>query len=255
MLTGLASLKSLLGNVGGTALASVERGSMAPLKEFFSPTTAREALAAFKAGTTSGAMGTMAAPTSGIEKAIEKVNLPGRFMGAMDTASRSALERAGMTSEEAAKEMLQAPVWGSLNKQLSTPLGRYFVPFRRTPFNQITEGLQTMQDWSTPGKAAANVIAGGAGAFTGAEAEDPKTLALTTALAGRRGLTAAAAGAAARFFKTGSKRKAAEAIQGMSPISDYSLSEGVAGPLSGNPLNPPAAIPAWSYLKSLFGVQ
>src|SRR5882724_2512503 len=50
MLSGMAPLKSLLGNVGSSAYSSIERGSMAPLREMLSPTTAREALAEFKAG-------------------------------------------------------------------------------------------------------------------------------------------------------------------------------------------------------------
>ena len=253
MLSGLAPLKSFLGNVGGSVYSSIERGSLAPLQEFFSPATAREALAEFKAGPNYAAAG----PATG----ITKLNLPGRVMGAMDTAAQSALKRAGLTGEEAAREMLQAPLGESaLTKSLvDNPVAEYLVPFRRTPFNQLSEGLASFkpENLQTAGQRAALATALGTGAATGYLADDPKTIALGTAASGRRGLPFAMAAGATRALTTGSKRKGADVIQGMSPVSDYSLAEGAIGPaMDPTQIIPkPAAFSAIEYLKKLFGVE
>lgn len=253
MLSGLAPLKSLLGNIGGSAYSSIERGSLNPLKEMLSPTTAREAVAAFKQGPNYAAAG----PATG----ITKFNIPGRIMGALDEASQGALQRAGLTKAEAAREMLQTPLGKSpLTESLANnPVADYLVPFRRTPFNQLSEGLGSFkpENLATTGQRAALATALGTGAVTGATVEDPKTIALGTAASGRRGLPFALAAGATRALTTGSKRKGADVIQGMSPVSDYSLSEGVLGPVvDPTQLIPkPAALKAYDYLKSLLGLE
>lgn len=253
MLSGLAPLKSFLGNVGGSVYSSIERGSLEPLREMLSPTTARDALAAFKAGPNYAAAG----PATG----ITKFNLPGRVMGALDTAAQNALVRAGLTPEEAAKEMLQAPLGKSAMTEslVKNPVAEYLVPFRRTPFNQLSEGLASFkpENLQTTGQRAALATALGTGALAGYEAEDPKTIALGTAASGRRGLPFAMAAGATRALSTGSKRKGADVIQGMSPVSDYSLAEGAIGPVMDptQVLPKPAALSAYDYLKKLFGIE
>ncbi len=249
MLSGLATPKSLLGNVGGSVYSSIERGSLAPLKEMLSPATVRDAVSTFKAMPNT--------EMSGPATAITRFNLPGRVMGAMDTAAQNALQRAGLTDIEAKAEMLQAPLPQGLATALENPVMDYLVPFRRTPFNQLIEGGKSFAP-QTKGQALALGTSLATGAATGAMAEDPKTIALGTAFSGRRGLPFALAAGAGRYLASGSKAKGMDAIQGMSPVSDYSLGQGVVGPLA-TPMSglipKPAAIGAYDYLKKLLGMQ
>lgn len=269
MLTGLAPLKSFLGNVGGSAYASIEKGSLAPLRQMLSGQTVKDAVSAFKNG----------ASYSGIPTTkLTKWNIPGRVMGAMDEAAQKALVRSGVmhdsqevsdliskgmshvdavkesATKAAQREMLQAPIGGQLKDALETPAGQYLVPFQRTPVNQFIEGLKSFTDLNTKGKVAAQATAYGTGALTGSEAEDPRTIAIGAALSGRRGLPFAASAALARYNKTGSKRSGAEALQGTSPVSDYSISEGVYGPITGK-IAPLAFPRAYDYLRSMLGMK
>lgn len=250
MLSGLAPLKSLLGNIGGSAYASIERGSMAPLTEMLSPTTAKEAWNTFKSA--AGPTQTSAGPATG----LTRWNIPGRIMGSLDQASQSALMRAGFSQADAAKEMLQAPVRGGLvDSMTNNPVAEYLFPFKRTPMNQMTEGLESVapRNLRTTGQKVALGTAIGTGAATGYEADDPKTIAMGTAFSGRRGLPFAAGAAVGRYARSGSKRAAADALQGMTPISDYSLQEGILEPTKVIPK--PAAISAWDYLRSMLGMD
>jgi hypothetical protein len=252
MLSGLAPLKSALGNVGSSVYGSIERGSLEPLKEMFSPKTLEDAVATFKAGPSYTGSG----PASG----LSKWNLPGRVMGSMDTAAQNALVRAGYTPEEAGVAMLQGKLPPGLTKPLSNPVMEYLIPFRRTPFNQLLEGGKAIGQGltGTTGQKAALATAVGTGAATGALAEDPKSIALGTAFSGRYGLPFALAAGAGRMLSSGSKAKGAEAIQGMSPVSDYSLAEGVLDPIS-DPARSlglkPAAVPAFDYIRKLLGMD
>jgi hypothetical protein len=255
MLSGLAPLKSLLGNIGGTAYSSIERGSLAPLRELFSSQTVREAIDAFK-------QGAQYQPITGPATAITKVNIPGRFMGALDQASQFALQRAGLTSEEAAKEMLQAPLGKSTftDALKDNPIADYLIPFRRTPFNQLTEGLASMKptNLASTGQKVALATALGTGALTGATLEDPKAIGLGTALSGRRGVPFAIGAAAGRTLSTGNKRQGAEPLLGIAPVSDYSLAEGITKPFVdplGSIIPVPSAVSAYTTLKKWLGIE
>lgn len=254
MLSGLAVPKSVLGNLGAVTAASIERGSMAPLRELVSTQTASDVLQALKSGTQSGNLGPPAT-------ALAKYNPFGRLMGAFDEATQKALVRGGLTPEEAAREVLQAPLPHRLQQALENPVAQYLIPFRRTPFNQLMEGMKTFEalaPGASTGQRAALGTALAGGFTTGAAAEDPKTIALATAAGGRYGLPVASAAMLGRYFRTGNKRAAAEAGQGLSPVSDYSLQEGVLGPVT-TPLSKivprPAAVPAMEYIRSFFGVR
>jgi hypothetical protein len=254
MLSGLAPAKSVLGNVGATVYSGIERGSLAPLRELFSPKTARDAVQAFRQGAQSATV-----PSSGT--VIAKANIPGRVMGALDQATRGALMRAGLSSDEAAREVLQAPLGKNrFTQALASPVGQYLVPFQRTPFNTLIEGLETLrpENLQTIGQKAALGTSIASGAATGAAAEDPRTIALGTAFSGRRGLPFAASAAATRYLQGASKRDASEVLQGISPVSDYSLSQGLLAPVT-DPLHAiapkPAAIPAFAYIRSLLGLK
>ncbi len=238
MLTGLALPKSLLGNIGGAAMESIERGSMGPLKEMLRlPTNVKNAVAAFKEGATYQGV-----PASAWA-------LPGRLLGATDEAAQAALVRSGLSAEEAATAMLQTPLGKNrITDALSTPLGNYLVPFRRTPINQGIGALETMNDWSTPGKTAANLASIGTGAATGYGTEDKTTPALGAAAMGRRGGPFLGGALAGRLAAGASGRKAADVMQGISPVSDYSISEGIAGPLA-------LTIPKPALWRLLFGSE
>jgi hypothetical protein len=183
-------------------------------------------------------------------------------MGAFDTAAQNAFVRAGFTPKEAAAEMLQKPLGSNpLTDSLKhNPVADFLIPFRRTPMNQFSEGFNALkpsnlQTWGQRARLGTTV---GAGALTGAEAEDPKSIALGTALAGRQGLPFAAAAGIMRALTSGSKTKGAEAMQGLSPVSDYSLSQGVIGPFmdpTKTILPKPAAIGAVDYLRKLLGMD
>ena len=225
MLTGLAIPKSLIGNLGAGVTTAIEEGSTAPLKEMLRlPTNVKNAVQAFREG----------GQYEG--QPMSKWALPGRILGATDEAAQAALGRAGIPREEAAKTMLQSELdlGPQLRSALGTKLGQYLVPFRRTPFNQLAGGLETMADWGTTGKAAANAAALGGGFATGEETEGVTPTALGAAFFGRRGLPFAAGSMLGKMAKGDTKREAAKVMQGASPVSDYSLIEGLQAPLEGN---------------------
>lgn len=243
MLTGLAIPKSLLGNLGAGITTSIEEGSTAPLKEMLRlPTNVRNAVDAFKRGATYQGQ-----PTS-------KWAIPGRILGATDEAATAALQRAGIAPEAAAKTMLQSEVdlGPQVRGALDTRLGQYLVPFRRTPINQAVGALDTMSDWSDRGKVAANAAALGGGFITGEESEGVGPTIAGTALMGRRGLPFAGASLIGKLAKGDSRREAAKVMQGASPVSDYSITEGISGPAEGLIQgDPTASVPVPAILRLL----
>jgi len=225
MLTGLAGPKSLIGNLGAGVTTAIEEGSTAPLKEMLRlPTNVKNAVTAFREG----------GQYQG--QPMSAWALPGRILGATDEAAQAALGRAGIPAEQAAKTMLQSEVdlGPQVRGALNTKLGQYLVPFRRTPINQAVGALETMGDWSTPGKAIANATALGSGFATGEETEGVVPTGLGAAFFGRRGLPFAAGSALGKMAKGDTKREAAKVLQGASPVSDYSIAEGIQGPFEGN---------------------
>lgn len=219
MLSGLAVPKSILGNIGGATVASAERGTMEPLRQLFSRQMLRDIKGAWRdiPATVDPAYGTtLAGPT------------PGRAMGAIDTATRKAMQRAGLTEEEAAREILQAPLTGRLASTLDSPAARYFVPFRRTPFNQFLEGFDTLKGTHP------RVLAGatGAGAIHGAATADekyPVSLGLGTAAAARYGLPYALGALVGR--KLAGARTSAGIAGSVLPVSEYGITSSVEAPL------------------------
>lgn len=248
MLSGLASLKSMLGNAGSAAYSSIERGSMAPLKEMFSGETLKDFGQAWKAGTqyedVAGSVPTLAS----------KANVFGRFMGSADTAAQNALKRAGMTEQEAAIEMLQRPLPHALSESLDSPVMRYAVPFRKTPFNQFAEGARTLGDWETTGKKVANAVSVGQGMATGMSTDDPTATALSISAGGKRGMGVAVGDVLGRLMNGESANKAGQGIQGMSPVADTSLGRSVTQPFT-DPIGmfKPAAVSSIDKLLAMFG--
>lgn len=230
MLTALAIPKSLTGNLGAGVTESIERGSLDPLKEMLRlPTNVRNAVQAFREG----------GQYQG--QPMSKWAIPGRILGATDEAAQAALVRAGVTPKRAAEVMLQNEVnlGPQVSAALNTPAGQYLVPFRRTPVNQAVGGLQTMFGpgaWSGKGNVINNALALGSGFATGEASDEGAILptAFGTAAFGRRGLPFAAASMLGKMSKGESNREAAKVMQGTSPVSDYSVIEGIQGPFEGN---------------------
>lgn len=228
MLSGLALPKSILGNIGGTAVASAERGTLEPLRQLFSRQTLRDVREAYRtlpARTDPSYGTTLPGPT------------PGRVMGAVDEGTRKALTRAGLTDEEAAAEILQAPLTGRLASALESPAARYLIPFRRTPFNQFIEGFETLKG----GHPAVLGTALGAGAVHGAATADeryPLSLGLGTAAAARYGLPYVLGAVGGRTL-SGARTSAGIAGSAL-PVSEYGLTSSVEAPT--RPFTEPALL-------------
>lgn len=235
MLSGLATPKSILGNVGAAGTASLERRSMAPLKELFSRKTASDIGTFIKHGTP---------VREGVEEGV-RINPIGRVMGAFDEATRNALERAGLTEQEAERLLLRSPeyVSGGLQKALDTPVGEMFVPFRRTPFNVLGGGFRSTMEH--PGIAAGAL---GAGAALGAGTDtDPYVMAGVSPITSVYTLPFLGGAALGRYVRSGGKRNEVEELTaGLSPVPEYSFVSGLT-----RPVREPAAISALRRIMEL----
>ena len=236
MLSGFAPLKSLLGNVGGTAIQAAETKSMEPLRQLFSRQTGRDIAEAYKNPSFHPSYGT---------DLPKWLPTPGRAMGALDMATQKALVRAGSTPEEAARTMFQAPVTGRLGDVLESEAGRYLVPFRRTPVNQFLEGFDILKTRQHPA-----ILAGtaGAGAVHGAATADeryPFSIGLGTAAAAKYGVPYALGALAGRTLASG--RQGAGIAGTILPVSEYGIQQAIADPLQ--PLREPAALRALRRLR------
>jgi len=208
MLSGLAVPKSMLGNVGAHAFASLEGKSLKPLKEMLNT---GENWKNLKAGWKAGAV----TPDAN-DLGFSKFNLPGRVMGAFDEMSTKSLMRAGVSEKEAKELLLTAPNAFGESIGGNTPIGRLLVPFQKTPANTFKQGLN--RSYKHP------LIGAGAGAVglaAGTQTEDPKKIALASALMGPYALP----------FLLGALPTAGEkAIQGFSPIPEWSVHKALADP-------------------------
>lgn len=244
MLSGFALPKSLLGNGGAALTASIERGSLAPIKEMFSGQTLRDAAAAFKRGP-------LPNTHTGSSVNLPKIlSLPGRAMGAFDEAAQGALQRAGLTAEQATNEVLQTPLgknFGSFGESMEGPVASYLHPFRRTPFNQFIEGHKAIGrvtgGTATRGQKAALGAYGAAGAVHGAatsEDNTPLSIPLAIAASGRHGLPYGVAALIARYA-TGGKNGGGIAGSVL-PVSEYGFEQSL-GDVT-KPFRKPAALSA-----------
>ena len=238
MLSGLAVPKTILSNIGGAAIASAERRSMAPLKELLSSQTLRDVAREYKSGAARHIMS--AGTASG--KAIHG---PGRLIGAIDTATQNAMQRAGITAEEAERLAFQTPLnknFGKLGDTLESPAAHYLVPFRRTPFNVFREGFETMKPKNLQDPVQKLLLGGavGAGAAHGAATADtshPMSLGLGAAASNRYAVPYLLAAAGGRALAGG---RDPESVAGeVLPVSEYGLASGITNPTQ-SLLNPAA---------------
>lgn len=258
MLTGLAIPKATLGSAGGATIASVERGSLKPLKELFSRQTLRDIGTQYKAG----APGHIQAAT----QTGKAMHGPGRALGAIDNAFQGAMKRAGVSPEYAEELAFQTPLgkhYGPFGEALDSPVMRYLQPFRRSPFNQYFLGARETRhamggapmidarDARAIGMHLAQGVKGkvpmdqrlanirrallyssaGVGAAHGAATADerfPLTMGLGLAAANRYALPYAAGAIAGRTLAGGldPTALAGEVL----PISEYGLGSGIADP-------------------------
>lgn len=229
MLSGLAVPKSLLGNLGAGVIESIERGSMRPLRELLSTETLKDVGRAYKE-----------AAQVGPALQGSAVHGPGRVMGAFDTATRNALQRGGLTAQEAERAVLQAPLPSGLAESLDSAPMRYLIPFRRTPFNQFIEGGKTMQNLSKyPGT---NALVYGAGAAHGALTADdpyPMSIGLGAAAAARYGLPYTIGAMIGRQYLGGNDNLASVASSAL-PLSEYGFASGISDPT--RPFTSPAIL-------------
>lgn len=233
MLSGLAVPKSALGNTGALVNTAIERRSMQPLKELFSGRVLRDSVRNYRAGATGSNVHNTGVTLPGPN--------PGKVMGAMDEATQAALQRSGLTPEEAATEVLQAPLgqnFGKMGDALEGPVMEHIIPFRRTPFNQFFEGAKTL----TPGHAHKGVTAGylGAGAVHGVATADeryPTSIPLATALAAKYGMPYALAAVAARKLLGGAE-EGGGILGSALPVSEYGVEQSLSEPFK--PFTEPA---------------
>lgn len=217
MLSGLAPLKSALGNIGAAIETSAETKSLEPLKQFLSMQTVRDALNTYRENPI---------PT-GASKLPDWLPTPGRVMQSLDTATQGALRRAGLSGKDAERAVLQSPLDPKLAKALENPVAQYLIPFRRTPFNQFTEGFSTIGE--NPALSAAYA---GVGAAHGAATSDekyPVTLPLGVSLAARRGVSYGLGALAGRVL-AGGKASTAGTASSLLPVSEYGITQGIEDP-------------------------
>ena len=245
MLSGLALPKSVLGNIGATAVESAERGTMKPLRELFSMDTLRDIKNIYKTGGQATQQTALPGMTGPVGKAALDTGttlpgpMPGRIMGAVDEATRNALGRAGLSPSEAERAVFQAPLPGKLGEALDNPVMRYLIPFRRTPFNQLIEGGKAF----APQTATQLGLLGGSGAAGAAhgaatvEEKYPMSVGLGAAAAAKYGLPYSLGALAGRYLAGGDEGGLASTAV---PVSEYGVESGVFNALQ--PFSEPAGL-------------
>lgn len=224
MLAGYALPKSIAGGAGALVERAVETKSLNPLKELINPQTARDVVDAFKTSAQVGPAGTVT---------TSKFALPGRAIGAFDTAAQKALIRSGAAPEEATNALLQSPL-GPQFKVLENPVAQYAHPFRRTPFNQWFAGYGKFQKAYEGDKTAQRGLAlyGGAGAVHGALTADdqyPVSVPFGVAASARYGVPYGLGALLGRSL-AGSKTGGGIADQ-INPVGAYGVEQGFLDPL------------------------
>lgn len=224
MLSGMALPMSIAGDIGAPITAALEAGSSKPIKELLRlPTNARNVVKAWKAGSNPAEISTYGAKKLGL-------NLPGRAIGAMDSATQQLLERAGVTPKEAQRILLQSPNKISAGIRDADPHGIVF-PFTKTPSNFFSEGVKSF-DLKNAGLRKAAITAGvtGAGFETGRQTDNSNVIRTGAAMAGPRGLPFTLAAGLGALSKRG-RGSASKAVGSVSPIQDMSVTQFATNPL------------------------
>ncbi len=217
MLTGMAPVKSVLGNLGAGVERVVEGKGTGALKEMFSRQMLDDIVTGYKTNAGHNPSG---------------VNLPGpmpgRIMGAFDSAAQKALQRGGASADEAENAVLQSPLQGDLAKSLDSPLAQYVFPFRRSPMNSAIEGGKKIRAATVEGdKAAIRGLAtygtvGAAHGYATADDKTPMSVPLGMAASARYGLPYGFAALLGRTL-AGGKTSASGIAGSMLPVSEYGV--------------------------------
>jgi hypothetical protein len=171
-------------------------------------------------------------------------------MGGLDEATRAALQRSGkFNAKEAENAVLQSPLNPQLAEALDSPLAQWLVPFRRTPFNTLTEGMKRLplgKGGTAVGRAVYPAVGAAHGAAT-SEDERPLSIPLAMALSARYGLPYGLAAIVGRSMAGGNATGSGADV---TPISEYGLTQSLAEP--GRAFVEPAALKA---LRRLAGEE
>lgn len=214
-LSGRAVPKSIAGNVAAPFWAGAEKGSMAPIKEFFKPETVKTWFRELRNPTREGMT---------LEQQ-DSPNIFGRILGAGDRATTEALERGGLSHDEAARHLLRTPtgelgITGPTGDLLRSRAGRAALMFQTTPANQIVHGGRAIAGLEGNRARALAGVAGAAGLAHGSmEDSDPIEIAMASPLAGVYSapyLLGAGMGKLAR----GSTSVATGVLRGVSPVPE-----------------------------------
>jgi len=141
MLTGAAIPKNLA-TAAGSAITSTLEGTgtsrFAPMREMFNPVkNAKEFAQAWK----NPAPHQTGFVMSG--QGAKSAFAPSRVIGAIDETAQRALRRAGVGQENIDRMLLTAE--NDLSALgANTPVGRWFLPFQRTPANAVREGFREL---------------------------------------------------------------------------------------------------------------
>lgn len=141
----VTQIKNVAGNVGAvtshaaeSALGGKFREAGDVLREFFSPQTVRDAIAEYHAPSEGGRWG---------DEGHSVLDIPGRTMGAIDRASKNALERANIPADQAHEITFtnrpKSDLGSSLNDALNrSTAGKLLVPFSKTATNILERGIE-----------------------------------------------------------------------------------------------------------------
>lgn len=234
LLAGMALPKSILGGTGAVIERSIETGSLDPIKQLLKPQTLQDIKTAWKTGQAVGPAGTHTA---------SKWAVPGRAIGAVDTAVQGVLQRSGASVKDAENALLQSPLPRQF-RVLENPVAQYAHPFRRTPFNQWFTGYEKFQKAYEGDKAAQKGLAlyGAAGAAHGAATADeryPTSIPFGVAASARYGVPYGLAALVGRKYLGGAKTGGSIGDQ-INPVGAYGVEQGVLDPL--RPITKPSIL-------------
>lgn len=141
----VTQIKNVAGNVGAVASHAAEsalggqfREAGDVLREFFSPQTVRDAIAEYRAPSEGGRWG---------NEGHDVLDIPGRTMGAIDRATKNALERGNVPADRAHEITFtnrpKSDLGSSLNDALNrSTAGKLLVPFSKTATNILERGIE-----------------------------------------------------------------------------------------------------------------
>ncbi len=219
-LSGKAVPKSFAGNVSAPFIAAAERGTTEPIGAFFSPKT----LARFRQE--------MDAPSPGAHTVEqESPNIFSRVLSAGDMATTDALQRAGISEEDAARYLLRTPtgklgLTGQVGDLMRSRLGRAALMFQTSPINQVVHGASNIAGIRPPSGVSPNRLrllsaaAAAAGAVEGGVLDaDPAAIAMTAPFAGPYSVPLLLGAAGGKLLR-GQKGDARATLRGVSPAPE-----------------------------------